>query len=44
MRADGYAEIIGRMKEMIIRGGENIYPTEIENFLMELPGVLEAQV
>lgn len=44
MRPDGYTEIIGRIKEMIIRGGENIYPTEIENFLMELPGVLEAQV
>ena len=44
MRPDGYAQIIGRIKDMIIRGGENIYPTEVENFLMELPGVLEAQV
>ncbi len=44
LRPDGYAQIIGRIKEMIIRGGENIYPTEIENFLMELPGIIEAQV
>ncbi len=44
LRPDGYAQIIGRIKEIIIRGGENIYPTEIENFLMELPGIIEAQV
>lgn len=44
LRPDGYAQIVGRIKDMIIRGGENIYPTEVENFLMELPGVLEAQV
>ncbi|KAK8403236.1 hypothetical protein O3P69_000400 [Scylla paramamosain] len=44
LRPDGYAQIIGRIKDMIIRGGENIYPTEVENFLTELPGVLEAQV
>lgn len=44
LQPDGYAQVIGRIKDMIIRGGENIYPTEVENFLMELPGVLEAQV
>ena len=36
--------IVGRIKDMIIRGGENIYPREIEEFLHTHPGVLEAQV
>lgn len=41
---DGYLSIVGRLKEMIIRGGENIYPKEIEDVLVEHPGVLEAAV
>lgn len=41
---DGYLSIVGRLKEMIIRGGENIYPKEIEDALSEFPGVLEAGV
>jgi acyl-CoA synthetase (AMP-forming)/AMP-acid ligase II len=41
---DGYLAIVGRVKEMIIRGGENIYPKEIEDVLFEFPGVLEAAV
>ena len=42
--ADGYLSIVGRLKEMIIRGGENIYPKEIEDVLCEFSGVLEAAV
>lgn len=42
--ADGYLSITGRLKEMIIRGGENIYPREIEDTLGEFPGVLEVAV
>lgn len=41
---EGYLSIVGRLKEMIIRGGENIYPKEIEDVLNEFPGVLEAAV
>ncbi len=41
---DGYYRVTGRVKDMIIRGGENIYPLEIENFLLTHPGVLDAQV
>ena len=41
---DGYYKVTGRIKDMIIRGGENIYPLEIENFLLKMPGVLDAQV
>jgi fatty-acyl-CoA synthase len=44
MREDGYVEIVGRIKDMIIRGGENIYPREIEEFLLTLPEVVEAYV
>jgi fatty-acyl-CoA synthase len=44
MRPDGYINIIGRVKDMIIRGGENIYPAEIEAFLMRHPKVVEAQI
>ena len=40
----GYYRITGRMKDMIIRGGENIYPREIEEFLHEIPGVKDSQV
>ena len=38
MDDDGYVSIVGRIKDMIIRGGENIYPREIEEFLHGLPG------
>jgi fatty-acyl-CoA synthase len=41
---EGYVKIVGRIKDMIIRGGENIYPREIEEFLHTHPGVSEAQV
>ncbi|MEG0602689.1 MAG: AMP-binding protein, partial [Mucinivorans sp.] len=42
--ANGYFRITGRIKEMIIRGGENIYPREIENFLLTNPSILDVQV
>ncbi|MDR0540587.1 MAG: AMP-binding protein [Dysgonamonadaceae bacterium] len=41
---NGYYRITGRIKDMIIRGGENIYPREIEEFLYRLPGVKDVQV
>jgi fatty-acyl-CoA synthase len=44
MNAQGYVNIVGRVKDMIIRGGENIYPAEIEAFLMRHPKIAEAQV
>ncbi|MGH3436986.1 MAG: AMP-binding protein [Sciscionella sp.] len=44
MDADGYASITGRIKDMVIRGGENIYPREIEEFLYTHPDILDAQV
>ncbi len=40
----GYYRITGRIKDMIIRGGENIYPREIEEFLYTIPGVSDVQV
>jgi fatty-acyl-CoA synthase len=42
--ADGYCRIVGRIKDMIIRGGENIYPREIEEFLYRHPKILDVQV
>ncbi|WJY27112.1 AMP-binding protein [Sporosarcina trichiuri] len=42
--ADGYLDITGRIKDMVIRGGENIYPREIEEFLYTCPGVADVQV
>ena len=42
--ADGYCNIVGRIKDMVIRGGENIYPREIEEFLYRHPKVQEVQV
>lgn len=42
--ADGYCDITGRVKDMILRGGENIYPREIEDFLFTHPDVAQAQV
>ncbi|MFQ6171351.1 AMP-binding protein [Oryzobacter sp. R7] len=44
MDDDGYLQITGRIKDMVIRGGENIYPREIEEFLLTHPDVLDAQV
>jgi fatty-acyl-CoA synthase len=44
MREDGYVNIVGRIKDMIIRGGENIYPREIEEFLFTHPAVADVQV
>ncbi len=41
---DGYFHITGRIKEMIIRGGENIYPREIENYLFNIPQIKGAEV
>jgi fatty-acyl-CoA synthase len=41
--ADGYCNIVGRLKDMIIRGGENIYPREIEEFLYTHPAVADVQ-
>jgi fatty-acyl-CoA synthase len=42
--AQGYCNIVGRVKDMLIRGGENVYPREIEEFLMRHPAVQDAQV
>ena len=42
--SDGNVRITGRIKDMIIRGGENVYPREIEEFLYTHPDVLDAQV
>jgi fatty-acyl-CoA synthase len=44
MGQDGYVEITGRIKDMVIRGGENIYPREIEEFLYTHPDIVDAQV
>jgi fatty-acyl-CoA synthase len=44
MDDEGYLQIVGRIKDMIIRGGENIYPRELEEFLLTVPGVSEAYV
>ena len=44
MDEDGYCNIVGRIKDMVIRGGENIYPREIEEFLFQHPDVADVQV
>jgi len=44
MDRDGYVQITGRIKDMVIRGGENIYPREIEEFLYTHPDVADVQV
>jgi fatty-acyl-CoA synthase len=41
--AQGYCRIVGRSKDMVIRGGENIYPTEIEQYLYRHPKILDVQ-
>jgi len=44
MDEEGYVTITGRLKDMIIRGGENVYPREIEEFLYRMDGILDVQV
>ena len=44
MDGSGYLNIVGRIKDMVIRGGENIYPREIEEFLFTHPDIVDAQV
>jgi fatty-acyl-CoA synthase len=44
MDSEGYLSITGRIKDMVIRGGENVYPREIEEFLYTHPDILDAQV
>ena len=44
MDDDGYLKIVGRIKDMVIRGGENVYPREVEEFLLGHPEVLDVQV
>jgi fatty-acyl-CoA synthase len=44
MDAEGYVNIVGRIKDMIIRGGENIYPREVEEFLYGHPAIADVQV
>ncbi|GLB64156.1 fatty-acyl-CoA synthase [Dietzia sp. NCCP-2495] len=44
MDDEGYVRITGRIKDMVIRGGENIYPREVEEFLYTHPDILDAQV
>ena len=44
MDDDGYVQIVGRIKDMIIRGGENVYPREIEEFLYTHPSIADVQV
>ncbi|MBF4769953.1 AMP-binding protein [Nocardioides agariphilus] len=44
MREDGYCNIVGRIKDMVIRGGENVYPREIEEFLYTHPDIEDVQV
>jgi fatty-acyl-CoA synthase len=44
MDAEGYVRVVGRIKDMVIRGGENIYPREVEEFLYTHPDIAEVQV
>ena len=44
MDPDGYLNIVGRIKDMVIRGGENIYPREVEEFLYTHPAIEDVQV
>ncbi|HET7311771.1 MAG TPA: AMP-binding protein [Mycobacteriales bacterium] len=44
MDAEGYLNIVGRIKDMVIRGGENVYPREIEEFLYSHPAIADVQV
>jgi malonyl-CoA/methylmalonyl-CoA synthetase len=42
--ADGYVTIVGRQKDLVITGGFNVYPKEVESMIDDLPGVLESAV
>src|SRR5437016_7484347 len=42
--SEGYCRIVGRIKDMVIRGGENIYPREVEEFLFTHPAISDVQV
>jgi len=44
MDEEGYFAIVGRLKDMVIRGGENVYPREIEEFLYSHPDIADVQV
>ncbi|MEN2752107.1 AMP-binding protein [Psychrobacter sp. FBL11] len=44
MDEDGYVKVVGRSKDMVIRGGENIYPVEIENYLYRHPKIRDVQI
>jgi fatty-acyl-CoA synthase len=44
MDDDGYVNIVGRIKDMVLRGGENVFPREVEEFLYTVPGVSDVQV
>jgi fatty-acyl-CoA synthase len=44
MDAEGYVQVVGRIKDMLIRGGENVYPREVEEFLYTHPAIAEVQV
>ena len=44
MDGDGYINIVGRIKDLVIRGGENVYPREVEEFLYTHPGIADVQV
>ncbi len=44
MDDEGYVKIVGRIKDMVLRGGENIFPREVEEFLYTVPGVADVQV
>lgn len=44
MDEDGFCKIVGRIKDMIIRGGKNVYPTEIEQLIYKHPKVKDVQV
>jgi fatty-acyl-CoA synthase len=44
MREDGYCSVVGRIKDMVIRGGENVYPREVEEFLYTHPDIEDVQV
>ncbi len=44
MRDDGYVNIVGRSKDLVIRGGENVYPREVEEFLFSHPDIADVQV
>jgi fatty-acyl-CoA synthase len=44
MDEDGYVNIVGRIKDMVLRGGENVFPREVEEFLYTMPGISDVQV